>query len=113
TLAHAHASSDCQGWPAAAGGERRCGFSTLAGSPYARVGARPTRSTLRDRVFRKDRLAAFERFVDRGFGGHPFVNHIEDRQREHALATDLRSGRVVDLVGRDRRTVDALPGVGL
>jgi hypothetical protein len=70
-------------------------------------------SGLHDRIFRKDRLAAPERLVDRRFRCHPIVYHIVHRDGEHVLGADLRPCRIVHVVRRGRRTVDALPGIGL
>src|SRR5215813_12307861 len=70
-------------------------------------------SGLHDRIFRKYRLAAPERFVDRRLRRHPIVYHIVDREGEHVLGADLRPCRIVHFVNRDRWTVDALPGIGL
>src|SRR6516225_8608474 len=73
----------------------------------------PSHSRLRDRILREDLLAAPERLVDRRFRCHPIVYHIVYRDSEHVLGADLRPRRIVHLIGRDRRTVDALLGVGL
>src|SRR6516225_10041127 len=73
----------------------------------------PSRSGLCDRVLREDLLAAFESLVDCRFRCHPIVYYIVHRDGEHVLGADLRPRRVVHLIRRDRRTVDALPGIGL
>src|SRR5215469_6871246 len=65
-------------------------------------------SGLLDRVFGEDRLAALERLVDRRFRCHPVVYHIVYRDGEHVLRADLCPRRIVHLILRDRRTVDAL-----
>src|SRR5215472_18587947 len=68
-------------------------------------------SGLHDRVFRKDRLAAPERFVDRCLRGHSVVHGVVNREAEHMFGADLRPRRVEHLVRRDCRTVYALPGI--
>src|SRR6516162_1462879 len=73
----------------------------------------PSHSGLCDREFREDLLAALERLIDRRFRCHPIVNHIVYRDCEHVLGADLRPRRIVHLIGRDRRTQHALPGIGL
>src|SRR6516165_10329621 len=72
----------------------------------------PSHSRLRDRILREDLLAALERLVDRRFRCHPIVYYIVHRDGEHVLGANLRPRRIVHLIGRDRRTVDALPGIG-
>src|SRR6516162_6330923 len=73
----------------------------------------PSHSGLCDRVLREDLLDPLESLVDRRFRCHPIVYYIVHRDGEHVLGADLRPRRVVHLIGRDRRTVDALLGVGL
>ena len=92
---------------------RKASSRERSGELCARRALSLSSSSLHDRIFRKDRLAAPERLVDRCFRGHSVAHDVVYREREHVFGTDLRPCRVEHLVLRDRRTVDALPGIGL
>jgi len=57
-------------------------------------------SALRDRVSRKNLIAALKGLVDRGFRRHPVLQHIKISNAEHMLGIDLGDCRVVGLVDR-------------
>src|SRR4051794_35705422 len=65
-------------------------------------------STLRDRVFREERLDPLKSLVDRLCWLHPVVHDIEHRHAPDMLGIDLRNGRVEDIVKRYGRVDHAL-----
>src|SRR5574341_1762779 len=67
--------------------------------------------TLRDLVFREERLDPLEGLVDRLCRRHAVVDDIEHRYAPDMLVIDLRNGRVEDVVKRHGRVDHALFGI--
>src|SRR5215510_1116315 len=68
-------------------------------------------STLRDRVFREERLDPLEGLVDRLCRRHAIVEDIKHRHAPDMLVINLRNGWVEDIVPRQGRVDHALFGI--